>query len=293
LEQLTPQQHELVGTLARRLGAVPGVAAVVLGGSHARGRARPDSDIDLGVLYSERDPFRVEAIRALAEELCATSAPVVVDFHAWGPWVDGGAWLTVAGQRVDFLYRGLEHLDRVIADAEAGRYQLDAAQQPPFGYFSATVLGEVATCIPLVDRGERLVPLKRRVARYPEALRRSVVQDFLWAAEFNLGAFAPKFAARADAFGTAACLARAVHALVLVLFAMNRRYLINDKTALAEVAELEQAPADFDRRVRRIFGGLGTTSGELARAVEEVRSLWRETVARAGDLYRPPFRLPG
>jgi predicted nucleotidyltransferase len=35
--------------VAARLIAVPGVAAVVLGGSCARGTATPDSDVDLGL----------------------------------------------------------------------------------------------------------------------------------------------------------------------------------------------------------------------------------------------------
>ena len=66
---------------------------------------------------------------------------------------------------------------------------------------------------------------ERRVAEYPEALRRAVVQDYLWAAEFGLAAFARKFAVRADTYGTGACLTRAVNQLVLVLFALNHKYL--------------------------------------------------------------------
>ena len=59
LEQLSATQRELVSSLTTRLASIPGVAAVVLGGSYARGRARPGSDIDLGLLYSEADPFAV------------------------------------------------------------------------------------------------------------------------------------------------------------------------------------------------------------------------------------------
>jgi predicted nucleotidyltransferase len=57
VKQLSPEQRELVSVLAMRLGAVRGIRAVVLGGSHARGRAQPGSDIDLGILYSEVAPF--------------------------------------------------------------------------------------------------------------------------------------------------------------------------------------------------------------------------------------------
>jgi predicted nucleotidyltransferase len=51
MTQLLPEQRELVSALAMRPGAVRGIRAVVLGGSHARRRAQPGSDIDLGILY--------------------------------------------------------------------------------------------------------------------------------------------------------------------------------------------------------------------------------------------------
>jgi hypothetical protein len=292
VKQLSPDQRELVSSLAQRLGAIRGIRAVVLGGSHARGRAQPGSDIDLGLLYSEPAPFSIQSVRELAGAVNDTPGPVVADFYEWGPWVNGGAWLTIGGQRVDFIYRSLEHLERVIAEAEAGRYELHYAQQPPFGFFSGTYLGEIAVCIPLVDPEARLDLLKRRVANYPEALRRAVVQDYLWAAELGLGAFAGKFAARTDSYGTAACLTCAVNQLVLVLFALNRKYPINDKTALAEVAEFERAPREFGPRVQKTLAHLGATPAELVAAVENVAQLVRETVELADGLYQPRYKLP-
>ncbi len=293
MKQLTPQQRELVSSLAGRLGAIGGMRAVVLGGSHARGRARPESDIDLGLFYSEASPFSIPSIRELAESVNDTPGPVVTDFYGWGRWVNGGAWLTVGGQRVDFIYRSAEHVERVITEAEAGRYELDHAQQPPFGYFSATYLGEVAVCVPLFDPEGLLDALKQRVATYPEALRRAVVQDYLWAAEFGLAAFARKFATRADSYGTAACLTSAVNQLVLVLFALNRQYPLNDKTALLEVAHFERAPPEFGPRVQKTLAWLGASPAELNAAVEGVAQLHRETVELAEGLYQPRFPLPG
>jgi predicted nucleotidyltransferase len=292
VKQLSPEQRELVFSLAQRLGAIRGVQAVVLGGSHARGRAQPGSDIDLGLLYSEAAPFTIQSVRELAEEVNDTAGPVVTNFYEWGPWVNGGAWLTIGGQRVDFIYRSLEHLERVIAEAEAGRYELHYLQQPPFGFFSGTYLGEIAVCIPLFDPEARLDVLKRRVAAYPEALRQAVVQDYLFMAEFSLTAFAPKFAARSDAYGTAACLTRAVNELVLALFALNHKYPINDKTALAELAEFERAPREFGPRVQKTLGHLGASAAELVTAVESVAQLLRETIELADGLYQPRFSLP-
>lgn len=292
MKQLSAKQRELVSSLAQRLGAIRGMRAVVLGGSYARGRAQPGSDIDLGLVYSEAAPFSIRSIRELAEAVNDTAGPVVTDFYQWGPWVNGGAWLTIGGQRVDFLYRSLEHLERVIAEAEAGRYEVHYLQQPPFGFFSGTYLGEIAVCIPLFDPEAQFNLLKRRVADYPEALRRAVVRDYLFMAEFTLTAFAPKFAARSDAYGTAACLTRAVNELALALFALNRKYPINDKTVLAEVAEFERAPPEFGPRVQRTLAQLGTSAEELVAAVECVVQLLRETIARTDGLYHPRFTLP-
>src|SRR5262249_37732382 len=257
VEQLSPEQRELVSTLSKRLRAIRGIKAVALGGSYARGRARPESDIDLGIFYSEADPFSIQSLRELAEVTNDTPEPVVADFYEWDPWVNGGVWLTIGGQRVDFLYRSLEHLERVIAEAEAGRYELHYAQQPPFGFFSVAYLGEVAVCIPLFDPEGRIGLLKRRGAGHPEALRPAAGPGCLWAADLGLAAFAPKFACRSGAYGTAACLARAVNQLLLALFALNRKYLVDDKTALAEVAEFERAPRDFGARVQNTLADLG------------------------------------
>ena len=291
MEHLSAGQRELVASLSQRLGAIRGIQAVVLGGSYARGRARPGSDLDLYLYYSEAARFSIPSLRDLAEGVNDTPGPVVTDFHGWGPWVNGGAWLTVAGQRVDFVYRDLQHLERVIAEAQAGRYELYAAL-PPFGFFGPVYLGEVAVGVPLSDPEGRLGALKRRVAEYPEALRRAVVQDCLWAAELTLTAFAPKFAGRSGAYGTAACLTRVVHPLVLALFTLNRKYLLDDKTALAEVADFERAPREFGPRVQQALAHLGASPAELAAAVARVVPLFRETVELTDGLYRPRFALP-
>src|SRR5262249_26520506 len=102
----------------------------------------------------------------------------------------------------------------------------------------------------------------------------------------------PKFANRSGAYGTAACLTRAVNQLLLVLFALNRRYLMDDKTALGETAEFERAPREFGRRVQETFAHLGSSPEELGVAVEIVAQLFRETVELADEPYQPRFALP-
>jgi nucleotidyltransferase-like protein/uncharacterized protein DUF4037 len=286
---LGAERARWLAPLAAELGALPGVAAVVLGGSFARGAATASSDVDLGLLYRESAPFSLAALRGVAERANDAPAPTVTDFWTWGPWVNGGAWLRVRGQRVDLLYRSVEHLERVIADAEQGRFELHFGQQPPFGFFGPTYLGELDVCAPLVDREGLVAALKRRVRVYPEALRAAVVQTYVWAAQFNLESFAPKFAERGDALATAGCLARASHQLVLALFALNRRYLLSEKTALAELDGFELAPRGFSRRVRELLARVGETPAEQSRSVAALAAIVEETIAVSGPLYRRPF----
>jgi predicted nucleotidyltransferase len=290
--ELSTAQRALVDSLARRLAEVPGVAAVVLGGSFARGVATAGSDVDLGVLYRRSAPFAIERVRALAADVHDFPDPVVTGFGVWGPWVNGGAWLTVGGQRADFLYREVEQLERVIADAHAGKFELHHGQQPPFGYLSSTYLGDLDVCVPLADPSGLVAALKRRVAAYPEALRRALVQSYLWASEFTLESFAPKFAQRGDVLGTAGCLARVAHQLELVLFALNRRHLLSDKTALAEIASFAEAPRDFGARVTRALARVGETPAELASSVERLAELTAETLRLCEPLYQRPYPRP-
>lgn len=292
LEQLDSIQNGIIGEIAGKLADLAGVRAVVLGGSYARGRAHRDSDIDIGVLYSETEPFSVDKLREIAEAVNDDPRPIITGYYDWGPWVNGGAWLTVKGQRVDLLYRNVDQLQKVIDDSSAGRYELHYLQQPPYGFLSVVYLGEISICVPIFERGTIVNDLKRSVEEYPEALRKALVRDFLFMAEFNLSMFASKAAARADAFGTVACLARAVNEMCVALFALNRRYPVNDKTLLDEIGEFRDAPGRFAERVGEVLGNAGTKPAELLSSTSRVSELLAETIAIARDLYRPACKLP-
>ena len=73
---------------------------------------------------------------------------------------------------------------------------------------------------------------------------------------------------------------------------MNRKYPINDKTVLAEIAEFERAPREFGPRVRQTLAHLGASPAELAAAVESVTQLLRETIGLTDGLYQPRYALP-
>jgi predicted nucleotidyltransferase len=82
--------EKLIAEAGRRLSAAAPDARVILFGSHARGDARPDSDLDLLVVEPDLKSRRTEFVR-LREALGAMGIPidliVVSSDHAkrWGP----------------------------------------------------------------------------------------------------------------------------------------------------------------------------------------------------------------
>lgn len=291
MKQLSATQLVILKGVVSDLRELAGVEAIVLGGSHARGRARPDSDIDIGLYYRRDTPFNVEHIRQIANRRNDTPAPVVSGISEWGRWVDGGAWLQIEGQRVDLLYRSIEKVESTLADALAGRFEIDFEQQPPFGFFGPTLLGEVAIAVPLHDPTSVVARLKARVSPMPDALAEAVIQDRLWNVQFGLTAFARKFAANNDILGVAGCLVRFVQALALALFALNRVYPVNDKTTMAEVDAFAIAPDGFGIRVRSILSEIGSTPEALDANVDAMVSLFEDLRSLAGNIYRPAWRL--
>ncbi len=85
--------HERLIAMADGLVQVSGIVGVMLGGSRARDDLAPDSDYDLGLYY--RPPLDVDALGQLAIDVAGLDARVTSPGD-WGPWVDGGGWLTMA-----------------------------------------------------------------------------------------------------------------------------------------------------------------------------------------------------
>src|SRR5215208_2806883 len=101
---------------------VGGVRAIVLGGSRARSTHTPSSDIDLGIYYHPSDLVHLKELRKVAAHLDdAHRAELITEIGGWGPWINGGGWLTVQSHAVDFLYRDLERVTTIMDDCLHGK----------------------------------------------------------------------------------------------------------------------------------------------------------------------------
>ena len=290
LTHISGEKRALLADLTGQLSRIPGMAAVVLGGSYASQTQHAGSDLDIGLYYREAQPFSIADIRRTAESISADRTPTVTNFYEWGAWVNGGAWIHTAQGKVDFLYRSLEHVQRTIDEAQQGITHHDYNQQPPYGFYSVIYLAETQICIPLYDPDGQIAGLKHQVTAYPPKLKQRIVADTLWNAEFTL-LNAQGFAAQGDVYNTVGCLTRAAGKMTQALFALNERYFIRDKQVMKTMAAFSVLPEGYIAQVNQILARPGSTPDELARAVSDLGQAWRGVAALAGDLYQPKFNL--
>jgi predicted nucleotidyltransferase len=258
-----PSQINVAHRVAGELSAVDGVIAVVLGGSVARGHATPTSDVDLGIYYHPDDPPSLDALRSVASRLDDRgTGDAVTTFGEWGSWINGGAWLRINGIKVDWLYRDISQVVQSIEEGRRGQVAVYYQPGHPFGFASFTYMGEINICLPLYDPQDVIASLKALTTPYPDALKRTIIDRFLWEASFALET-AHSSADHGDVVYVAGCLFRSVSCMVQVLFALNERYLINEKHALVEADDLPLSVSDFAETVEDILGHSSTRPAEL------------------------------
>ncbi len=239
---------EQVTALAAALAECPGVIGIVLGGSWARGRNRPDSDVDLG-LYYDSAAFDWTTVADLLKARDDSGNPRgLAPPGSWGPWMNGGAWLRVGGLAVDVLLRDFRFIEGVAADAVNGVFSSNYLPGFPHGWHSFMSLSEVYYNVPLSGDVDRLRGLRATIDPYPEALRASIIDRFLYEARFS-ALLLHKIEGRDEAVQSAGLAYRGAMCLVHVLFALNRTYLVNEKGAYAVASDFEHLPQDFVARI--------------------------------------------
>ena len=212
--------------LAARLAEIPGVVAVTLGGSRATGTAVEGSDWDFGLYYRGGiDPADIAALGWPGRVF----AP-----GEWGRIVNGGAWLTVDGTKVDLIYRDLDEVLRWTAAAEDGRFEIHREVGYVAGIATYVLAGELAL-------GEVLAGELPRPA-FPDRLRQSAPAAWSGLAAGALH-FADVHARRGDRVACLANLGQAVLAAAQGRLAAAGTWVLNEKrlverAGMAEVQDL-------------------------------------------------------
>ena len=207
--------------LAERLAEIPGVVAVTLGGSRATGTAVEGSDWDFGLYYrGGLDPADITALGWPGRVF----AP-----GEWGSIVNGGAWLTVDGAKVDLIYRDLDEVLRWTAAAGDGRFEIRREVGYVAGIATYILAGELALGRVLAGDLPRPAFPPRLLQTAPEA----------W---FRLAAgalsFAGVYAGRQDRVACLANLCQAVLATGQGRMAAAGEWVLNEKR-LTERAGLD------------------------------------------------------
>jgi hypothetical protein len=240
--------------LAARLASIPGVVAVTLGGSRATNTAVAGSDWDFGLYYRGRlDPADIVALGWPGQVF----AP-----GEWGRIVNGGAWLTIDGTRVDLIYRDLDEVSRWTAAAEAGEFEIQREVGYVAGIATYVLAGELA--LGRVLAGDLPRP------GFPPKLRQTAPQAWSRLAAGALH-FADVHAGRQDRVACLANLCQAVLATAQGRLAAAGQWVLNEKR-LTERAGLH---ALQDR--------LEPPGPDLSRLVSDVRASLELTDAVWGD----------
>jgi Nucleotidyltransferase domain/Domain of unknown function (DUF4037) len=267
---------QLIRDLIEQVRGVEGVVAVVLGGSRARNTHTPASDIDLGIYYDPAIALDITGLDRTAQAVDDAHRPgLVTAIGGWGPWINGGGWLTVRGIAVDFLYRDLGRVRHYTEAACAG--QIEFAYQPghPLGFASYIYMSEIAVCRVYWDPQGAIAQLKRQTTAYPPRLKAAIIRQFWWEADFSLQ-IARKAIFRGDVAYVAGCCFRAVGCVLQTLFALNEQYWLNEKGATAMAARFPLCPAGLQARIDAAFARLAPAPAALTEAVENLAGLVRE-----------------
>lgn len=217
--------------LAERLIEIEGVVAVALGGSRAVGTERPDSDWDFGLYY--RGTIDPDAIRGLGYP------GTVVGPGEWAYPMNGGAWLTVEGQRVDVLYRDVDDVQRHLEDAERGDWDLYRVPGYLCGMPSYVLVAELA--LGRVLHGTLPQP------SFPEPLRRRASVRWRYERDFAIG-IADAHARRSDVAGCLGKLSLAILAEAHARLCERGEWICNEKmlASRAGLADVERRLTDVD-----------------------------------------------
>lgn len=202
----------VVGDLAQ----LNGVEGVALGGSRAQGTSTPASDWDFSIYYrGSFDPNEVRALNWVGQ---------TTDLGGWGPLFNGGGAFTVHDRSIDIHYRDLNTIDDIQRAALLGEFEVEPLLFHQVGIPSYILLAELAMNQTL--SGELPHP------EYPDALRRSASEHWLFGVEMTLHYAQAGHAARGRVAQCAALISEAGCRAGHAILAHRGEWITNEKQLL-------------------------------------------------------------
>lgn len=239
------------------LSIVPGIQAIVLGGSRARGTHSLNSDIDIGIYYdsSTLDISALnKATQAVDDEYREN---LIAPPGGWGKWVNGGGWLVIEGCPVDFILRDIARVEKVIEEGQKGIVSSHYQTGHPHAYINVIYMGELAISKLLWEKGNNVSAMKRIAEQYPVELQKALIHLFSFEAEFSLW-LAENSIDKDDIYYVTAHVVRSISALNQVLFALNKEYCLNEKKAVKMIDKFDIHPNGYKSKIDDIFAAVGT-----------------------------------
>jgi hypothetical protein len=232
-----------IEVLVDALATMPGVVAVVLGGSRAEGAADAASDWDLGVYY-----------RGALDTTALAERGTVHPPGSWGRIMNGGAWLTVGGAKVDVLLRDLDVAEYWAARAVEGVFEVDCLLAYVAGIPTYSLMAERAVARLL--RGS--LPA---VGAFPDRLAATAPVRWHYSSRFSLEQ-ARMRAARGDRVGTMGQAAKAVIEHAHAVLCERRVWVLNEKR-IVETAGLHETQALFGTAPTDLMSWVDTVARTL------------------------------
>lgn len=248
--------ENIINKIVIELNTASGIKGIVLGGSRAKGTHRKDSDIDIGIYYSLEDGFNIEELNNIATKLDDENREsLIVNLGEWGNWVNAGGWLKVDGYEVDFIFRDINRVEKVIDDCLKGKINTNYQTGHPHGFLNLMYMGEIDICKIVVDNENIIKKLKSKARPYPEKIRDTIYYYFLFETKFSLE-FIKKNIYNEDIYYIAGHLFRMISSINQILFAINGEYCINEKNAVKMINEFNIKPKNYKDRIDIIFSSL-------------------------------------
>jgi hypothetical protein len=217
--------------LAKQISAFPGVRAIVVGGSVARGYADATSDLEMPVLWESLpgDDARQAIVAALGAEFV---------YGYDGPSLEDQ--LLIRGFQVDLWHNTVAKEEATI-DGVLRDYSTDLGD--------SNFMDTIRACVPLY--GEEIIHgWKRRAQEYPDELALRVIRERIPAFQTSQVAIA---AQRDNPTEFYAGLCQLQQALFLVLLALNRAYFPTFKWMYRVLESMPVQPTNTAQRLRRAF----------------------------------------